>query len=42
MSLKNTTQTIIYSNNADKISPFIGNNGDNIFGDKYSNLYEEY
>ena len=31
-----------YSNNADKISPFIGNNGDNIFGDKYSNLYEEY
>ena len=26
----------------DKISPFNANNGDCIFGDKYSNLYEEY
>ena len=42
MSLNDTTQTIIYSNNADKIPPFIGNNGDNIFGNKYSNLYNLY
>ena len=31
-----------YIGNVDKISPFIGNNTENIFGDKYHNIYEEY